>query len=100
MKTILYSIILTTIINTSFAQSFTVSGYITDAETGEKLIGANVYNPQNYKGTATNNYGFYSFTTQKQELKLTCSFVGYKSQSIDITLPVDTFVNINPNFSG
>jgi outer membrane cobalamin receptor len=83
--------ILTTILN---AQSFTVSGYITDAETGEKLIGANVYNPQNYKGTVTNNYGFYSFTTQKQKLKLTCSFVGYKSQSIDITLPVDTFVNI------
>jgi len=83
--------------NNIFAQTFTVSGYITDTQTGEKLIGANIYNPENFKGTASNNYGFFSFSTQKQKLKLTCSFVGYKSQTIDITLPVDTFVNIKLN---
>jgi len=33
------------------AQNYTLSGYIQDAETGEKLIGANIYNKANLKGT-------------------------------------------------
>ena len=42
----------------AFSQKITVSGILTDVETGEFLIGASVYETVNYSGTTTNNYGF------------------------------------------
>ena len=44
----------------TFAQKVTINGYVQDAKTGEKLIGATVYNEQTKKGAITNNYGFFS----------------------------------------
>ena len=41
-------------------QNFTLSGKITDAETGEDLTGVSVLVTELAKGTATNSYGFYS----------------------------------------
>lgn len=40
----------------------TISGYLTDAQNGEYLIGAKVYIPSISAGALTNNYGFYSLT--------------------------------------
>ena len=42
--------------------SNTLSGYIDAAESGEKLIGATIYDLISKKGTITNDYGFYSLT--------------------------------------
>ena len=57
----------------------TISGYVTDAQSGEKLIGATVYLPQLDKGTATNPYGFYSFTVPATDsLQVSYSYVGYE----------------------
>ena len=41
-----------------FTQDYTVSGFIEDFETGEKLINANIYSSETQKGTISNNYGF------------------------------------------
>ncbi|MGE4287103.1 MAG: carboxypeptidase-like regulatory domain-containing protein [Salinivirgaceae bacterium] len=62
-----------------FVQKFTLSGYISDSENGEVLIGANVYNANDYLGTITNTYGFYSLTLPAGKVKLTISFVGYST---------------------
>ena len=43
-------------------ESFILSGYITDVETNEKLIGVNVLLPELNLGTTTNEYGFYSIS--------------------------------------
>ena len=43
-----------------FSQNFTISGYLEDAESGEKLIGANVIDKRTQSGTTTNNFGFFS----------------------------------------
>ena len=48
------------LLHRSDAQKHTISGYITDKETGEKLIGANVYDAKLMLGTSTNLFGFYS----------------------------------------
>lgn len=65
----------------SFAQNYTLSGYIKDAETGEALIGANIYEKNSYKGTITNNYGFYSISFPVGDtLNLVISYVGYVKQ--------------------
>jgi hypothetical protein len=58
----------------------TISGYVEDAVTGEKLIGATVYSPAHQVGTTTNQYGFYSLTLKKDTNSLAVSYVGYAQQ--------------------
>lgn len=48
---------------TASAQKQTISGYVEDAASGERLIGASVFPVQDLtRGTASNAYGFYSLT--------------------------------------
>lgn len=76
------------------AQDFTLSGYIQDAETGEKLIGANIYNKANLKGTTSNNYGFFSLTVPQGEYDFIFSYVGYNAQEKKIDLQKNIQLNI------
>ena len=47
----------------SFSQNnITISGYVDEEESGEKLIGATIYDLKSGKGTITNDYGFFSLT--------------------------------------
>ena len=75
----------------------TVSGYITDAKTGETLISAGVVS--NGVGAVTNPYGFYTLTLPKGPHELTVSYMGYSDQTIGINLQRDTTINIilNPD---
>ncbi|MFK7907085.1 MAG: TonB-dependent receptor [Chitinophagales bacterium] len=72
----------------SHAQTqYTLSGYIKDLQTGETLIGANVYNSDNkVEGTSANLYGFYSLTLPEGVYKIEASFLGYSTQQIEIEL--------------
>ena len=47
---------------TLFRQYYTVSGYVIDASTGERLTGANIVLPGQNTGTFTNSYGYFSPT--------------------------------------
>lgn len=77
-----------------FAQKHTISGYITDIKNGEKLIGANVYNANNYAGTVTNSFGFYSLTVDNGPVLLTVSYVGYGTYQKELNLSSDMTLNI------
>lgn len=67
--------------STVSAQKITISGYIKDANSGEVLIGASIYDAQLGVGTTTNFYGYYTITLSQQDtLKLVYSFIGYNSQ--------------------
>ena len=69
-----------------FAQKkFTVSGYVESASDMERLTGAAVVAGPGL-GVATNNYGFYSLTLPVGNYRLTCRFVGYKTQTKQIVL--------------
>lgn len=69
----------------------TISGYVRDANTGEELIGANVYLKDTFdKGTVTNVYGFYSLTLEKGDVRLVASYTGYTSIEIPFELTSDT----------
>lgn len=61
-------------------ESFTISGYIEEAESGEKLIGSTIYDLKSGKGTFTNDYGFYSLTLPKDSIKIRISSIGYLTQ--------------------
>ena len=54
---------------TAFGQEkYTISGYTQDESSGENLIGVSVYDQENYKGTASNQYGFYSLTLDRKSV--------------------------------
>ena len=80
-----------------FSQSskYTISGYVSDAVSGEKLINANVYNPQDLTGAVSNIYGFYSLTLPAGKYIITYSYVGYTAQHVTIDLNSDKTININ-----
>lgn len=70
-----------------FAQKFTLSGTLSDASNGERLIGANVYNKNNpLQGTTANTYGFYSLTLPAGNYTIVFSFVGYQSVTKEVKL--------------
>jgi hypothetical protein len=79
----------------AFSQNVTVSGFISDDFSGEKLIGATVYDLNLQKGTSSNGYGFYSITLPRGELKIKFSFIGY--QPIVKTVSVDSNLKLNIN---
>jgi len=45
---------------TLFSQNYTVHGLVTDANSGERLIGATIFIPNTNFYTISNSYGFYS----------------------------------------
>ena len=73
---------------------YTISGYIKDAETGESLIAANIYDEKSKKGVATNEYGFFSLTLPKGEVLLNFSFLGYQIKSKRFQLKKNTRLSI------
>ena len=60
-------------------RSYTISGYVFDKNNGEKLIGATVFCRYNKRGTATNDYGFFTLTLPEDSLHLEIRYVGYKN---------------------
>ncbi len=74
-------------------EKFTISGYIEDGATGEKLIGANIFDPKSTKGTASNTFGFFSLTLPKDSVYLSISYIGY--QTSYFTFYLDKDVNLN-----
>ncbi len=78
----------------AFSQKVTLSGFVEDSSTGEKLLGANVYNVKTYQGTITNNYGFYSFSQSPGTITIKFSFVGYNPKVLTLYLKSDTTINV------
>ena len=76
------------IIYSSSAQNHTISGNITDYNSGEYLIGANVYSTNNSTSTS-DVYGFYSITLTEGVHYLEFSYVGYQPVSKQINLTED-----------
>jgi hypothetical protein len=78
------TIILITLLFTrmqALGQTITVSGVLTDAQTGETLIGASVVCKEESKGTLTNAFGFYTLDV-KTNSQISFSYMGYAEQSV------------------
>ena len=79
-KTILVFVITLFFTFNAIAQKqYTISGYVQDNESGENLIGVSIYDQRTFKGTASNQYGFYSLTLKEGDYTIIYSFIGYKS---------------------
>lgn len=70
----------------SYAQEkFSISGYVKDNLSGEKLLGVNIIINNTY-GTTTNDYGFYSINLKKGIHQIEISYLGYKTISKEISI--------------
>ncbi|MBK8565217.1 MAG: TonB-dependent receptor plug domain-containing protein [Saprospiraceae bacterium] len=58
-------------------RQLTISGFVEDAQSGERLIAATVYCPEVGQGTITNEYGFYSLSLPHAAAHLYFSYIGY-----------------------
>ena len=77
------------------AQNVVLSGRVTDAQTGDPLVGVTVYNTDRRTGTATNSQGNYTITLPSgRQLELVFSYVGYASETQTLTLARDTKLDI------
>ncbi len=65
---------------------FTVNGIVTDASTGETLLGASIIIKNSNKGVFTNEYGFYSITLAKGDYIFKISYLGYATKEIPVQL--------------
>ena len=79
----------------------TVSGVVTDAASGEVLIGATVYAPALGVGAATNAYGFYSLPLAARaasgppdSVAVRVSYVGYRAQVLTVARGQDVRLDV------
>ncbi len=74
--------------------TFTLSGYIKDAGTGEELLYANVFEKKQNLGSTSNIYGFYSLTLPEGTYEIEFSYLGYQTLFKTVTLDRDVELNV------
>ena len=64
-----------------------ISGFVTDATTGETLLLANVVLGGTIQGTATNNSGYYTLTgLEAGTYRVLCSYIGFREFAAEVTV--------------
>lgn len=71
---------------TSLRQLVTISGYIEDSATGEKLPGATILLPDLKKGTTSNNYGYFTITLPAGSTRILLTHAGYNPTLVSMEL--------------
>jgi hypothetical protein len=94
-KIVFTAILFISIIWNFHAQSFTISGYVSDKNSGERLLSATVFNSKDFNGTISNEYGFYSLTLPRDTVILNFNYIGFTPQKIKFFLQQDTIINID-----
>ncbi|MBI9072560.1 MAG: TonB-dependent receptor [Melioribacteraceae bacterium] len=69
-----------------FAQTYTVSGVVKSSETGENLVGANVFVKGTTTGAASDVDGKYSIPVEDGEYTIVCSYIGYEKQEVEVNV--------------
>ncbi len=65
---------------------YTISGFVEDSLSGERLVAATVYDGSSGKGTTTNEYGFYSLSIPRGRASLSFSYLGFNSRKYNINI--------------
>lgn len=84
----------------SLAQkNVTLSGYVEDKTTGERLVNATLYEGKSGRGTICNRYGFFTISLPPGQHHLQVSHVGFTNAEVHLDLKADTLIVI-PLFPG
>lgn len=64
-------------------QDYAVRGVVSDRASGERIVGASVFDPGSKTGTVTNPYGFFTLIPQHADsVRLKVSMVGYHDKTV------------------
>ncbi len=77
----------------AYSQHYSISGYVEDLNTGERIIGANVIDSVGKSVVQTNNYGFYTIKNVNGQMAVQATYIGFKSDVKYITPSQDTTLN-------
>jgi len=87
---LIFFLLLTNIV---FAQSYTVSGYVVNNESGETLIGVNIIVVGQTKGAATDNNGFFRIPgLAPGKYQLEFSYIGFETHQVDVLIKNESLV--------
>jgi hypothetical protein len=75
-------------------KTYTLSGYVRDANTGEELIGVNLVLPDLNIGTTTNAYGYYALSVPAGQQELSVQYIGYQTFTKKLALKADVTLNV------
>ncbi len=68
------------------SQSFTISGYLRDATSGEALASGSILEPTSRRGAYSNQYGFFSLTLLEGTYRVIFSYIGYEPDTLEVNL--------------
>ena len=76
-------------------ESYTLSGFVLDAGSGESLGGAVIFPAEMpSKGTASNSYGYFSLTLPGGKYDIKIRYLGYKTVTVPVNLTGNRRLNI------
>lgn len=80
--------------------SYTLSGFVQDASSGEQLLGATIWHAQTQSGTSANAYGHYSISLPVGEQEVLFSYLGYTpiKMQVDMTKDIKLDVDLTAGF--
>jgi iron complex outermembrane receptor protein len=78
-----------------FAQTYKISGKVSDATNGEALIGANIFLKGTAWGAASDANGNYSITARPGTYTINCSYIGYEKVEKEIEVTGDMTLNFS-----
>lgn len=80
--------------NNTERKTLSLSGYIEDEDTGERLVDAHVYNMELGRGTSTNAYGYFSIKVPSDVGHIYFSYSGYQSVKLPVNFSTDSLITI------
>lgn len=82
-----------------YSQKVSISGYVTDEASGEKIIGAAVITSDHLNYAVSNSYGYYILilNSSGDSVRLQASYVGYSPAFLTIRPDQDMKINFNLN---
>jgi len=94
MKILLSLFIIFFSVNVSAQKKSTLSGYITDARSGEALGTSRIFVKELKTGTIVNNYGFYSLTLPQGSYQIEFRCDGFSTVVREVSLLQNLVINI------
>ena len=93
MKKIFFLILNLCFYANTFAQSYSVSGYVRDSASSEAIVGAMIYEPTTKNASISNEYGYYSIQLPQGFYTLECSSLGSNTKTEKIQVNGNTRIN-------
>jgi outer membrane receptor for ferrienterochelin and colicin len=78
----------------AYNQHFSISGYVEDSSSGERIIGAYVSDSVTKSTVQTNNYGFFNLRIIGKKAAIRATYIGFRSEMIHLQSGSDTVINI------